>query len=460
MTMFKQILKRQLIEDATSFRFFLYALLILAGLIAFPLIFADLHQDRVRAFSHHSIANDATLRSAAPSLVELIRISQTLLLEPRASRFIADGREEQMPRGLVATLGGIRLAAGQDDHGTAILNSPDLTSIVQIVFSFFALVLTFNAISSEKERGTLRLVLSNGIRRTEFLLAKYVGALIAAGIPFIVGLVLGLVLLSVKGVPVLSGSLVTVSVLFFILSLVYLSFFVLLGLLCSTVAGDSKASLVLCLLSWVLIVVILPKSAGPLLRLKAFSSPSGNAIAEEARLAGREVWGRYKGEDLTTGSPEAESTKRNVRVMNEAAQAEERIFDAHLDKKIRAVKTLTAATGISPASLFESAASAAAGTGLAHFERFRRQAAQYRNDLADFFRAQDAQDADSPHLCFHPDYVSKKPFDAAGLPAFREREPGLADRLKDAAGYGGGLILFNIVLFGLVFISFQRYDVR
>jgi hypothetical protein len=70
------------------------------------------------------------------------------------------------------------------------------------------------------------------------------------------------------------------------------------------------------------------------------------------------------------------------------------------------------------------------------------------------------QDKDSPHLLFHPDYVSKKPFDFGASPEFREQEPGLAERVEDAAAYGAGLILYNAIMFGLVLISFQRYDVR
>ena len=211
---------------------------------------------------------------------------------------------------------------------------------------------------------------------------------------------------------------------------------------------------------WVLLVVILPKSAGPLLRLKTFAVPTGEAIAETGRLAGREVWGRHKGENMITGDPEAESTKLNVRVMNEAHRAEEAVHDLYLNKKIQTIKTLMAANCLSPASLFEYAATAAAGTGLPHFERFRRQVGQYQNALVRFFEARDRTDKESPHLLFHPDYVSKKPFDFGSLPEFKEREPSFAGRVKDAAAYGAGLILCNAIMFGLVLVSFQRYDVR
>jgi ABC-type transport system involved in multi-copper enzyme maturation permease subunit len=460
MIMFRYLLRRQLLDDMTSFRFLIYAVLILTCLIAFVLIFSGLHHGRVENFSRNTIENSRSLRSSASSLVSLIWTTQTILLEPQGVRFISDGHEGQMPQGLAVTMLGTRLAAESNDSGIAMLSSPDLTSVVQIVFSFFALVLTFNAVSYEKEKGTLRLVLSNSVLRTKFLLAKYLGAVITVGIPFVIGLLLCLVLLSLRDISIFSGGVITAVLLFLVISLLYLSFFILLGLFCSTAGRGSKSSLVLCLLCWVLVVVILPKSAGPLLHLRTFSVPTGETIAEAARLAGREVWNRHKGESMIAGSPQAESTKLNVRVMNEATQAEERVYDFYLDKKIRGVKTLMAANCVSPASLLEYATSAAAGTGLAHFARFRSQVVQYQNDLIRFFKAQDMQDKESPHLYFHPDYVSKKSFDFSAIPEFGERGPRLLERAKDAAPYGAGLILYNAIMFGLVFITFQRYDVR
>ena len=458
--MFRNLLRRQLFDDIVGFRFLIYTLVILTGFIIYTLIFVGLHRDRVEKFSRNAVENNRHRESSSSSLVNLIWDSQTVLLEPLAVRFVADGYEGQMPQGLSVTMSQTRLMAQAGNTEVAILNSPDLASVVQVIFSFFALVLTFNAISLEKERGTLRLVLSNSVQRTKLLLAKYFGALVTIGIPFVLGLVLSLTLLSIKGISVFSGGFITALILFIILSLFYLSFFILLGLLCSMSGGGSRNSLVLCLLCWVFIIVVLPKSSGLMLRLESFAVPTGNAIAEEARLAGREVWNRYKGENLVTGDPRAESTRLNVRVMNEASQAEEAVFDSYLDKKIQTVKSLMAANCVSPASLFEYAASAAAGTGTAHFESFRRQVRRYQSELVRFFKDQDARDEDSPHLYFHPDYISKKPFDAASLPGFNETSPQLAERVRTAAWYGVGLILYNVLMFALVFVSFQKYDIR
>jgi hypothetical protein len=188
--------------------------------------------------------------------------------------------------------------------------------------------------------------------------------------------------------------------------------------------------------------------------------PTEKEIEERAERAYREVWDRHAGEDVSTREAEAESTRLNVRIGNEAQRTKQEVYNLYLRKKIQAVKTLMAVNCVSPASLYEYAASAAAGTGLPHFEHFWRQVNRYQNELVDFFKAEDMKDKDSPHLFFHSDYVSFKPVDSNRIPRLKEQEPRLGERLEDAAGYGVVLALYNIFLFGLVFYRFQKYDVR
>jgi ABC-type transport system involved in multi-copper enzyme maturation permease subunit len=460
LTMFKELLKRQLIDDVISLRFLIYSLLFLGALVSFALIFVGRQQTRMERFSQNIVDNRGRLEASSKRLVDLLGTRQTLLMRPRSSRFIADGHEGQMPRGLSLTPLEIRLPAEAKDPNTGSSGFPDIMFIVQFVFSFFALVLTFNAVSAEREKGTLRLVLSNSVERTKLLLAKCGAAFLAVGVPLLVGLIVSLVVLELGGISVFSGSLLTVVALFFVLSLLYLLFFILAGILFSTVGGGSKNSLVLCLLFWVLVVVVLPRATEPLLSLRSFDVPTASMIDEAAERALREVWDRHAGENIRTGDPREESTKLNVRISNEANGARQAVYDLSVRKKIRAVKTLMALSCVSPASLFEYSASAAAATGLTHFGRFRTQVEQYQNDLIAFFKTQDMKDKESPHLYFHPDYVSTKPFDAATVPAFEEREPRLLERIKEAAFYGAGLILYNALLLGLVFASFRKYDVR
>ena len=59
----------------------------------------------------------------------------------------------------------------------------DWGNIISIVLSLVAILFTFDAISSEKEHGTLRLTLSNSISRGAVLVSKFLAALLTISIP-------------------------------------------------------------------------------------------------------------------------------------------------------------------------------------------------------------------------------------------------------------------------------------
>ena len=59
------------------------------------------------------------------------------------------------------------------------------------------------------------------------------------------------------------------------------------------------------------------------------------------------------------------------------------------------------------------------GTGVERRKDFFAQAIRHREAIRQFLRGRDADDADSPHVLFLPDYVSKKPLDSKLIPHFQ-----------------------------------------
>jgi hypothetical protein len=115
---------------------------------------------------------------------------------------------------------------------------------------------------------------------------------------------------------------------------------------------------------------------------------------------------------------------------------------------------------LSPASLFGYSASSIAGTGIFHFQKLWEQVKQYRNQYLEFFKAEDGKDPESFHVYFHPDYLSRKPVDFNKIPKFEEKEIGAGERIREVLPYILLLILYNLLLFVLVFYKFQECDVR
>ena len=65
----------------------------------------------------------------------------------------------------------------------------DLSSIVMIIFTLLAILLSYNAITGEKEEGMLSLALANAVPRYKILLGKYLGILTTLAVPLTLPLV-------------------------------------------------------------------------------------------------------------------------------------------------------------------------------------------------------------------------------------------------------------------------------
>jgi ABC-type transport system involved in multi-copper enzyme maturation permease subunit len=134
----------------------------------------------------------------------------------------------------------------------------DLTFILAILMSLAALIFSYDAVSGEKEDGTLKLMLANGVPRAKILLAKMAGGLAALEIPFLASLAVGLILLLLN--PRIAWKRSDWGALGLILAggLIYIGVFFGLGLLVSARHASAASSILTCLFLWVLFVLIVP----------------------------------------------------------------------------------------------------------------------------------------------------------------------------------------------------------
>ena len=82
----------------------------------------------------------------------------------------------------------------------------DWAFIIGLVASLMALLLTYDAVSGERQRGTLRLLMANPIPRDVVLLGKFLAALLSVGIPLLCGLLISLLILHTGGRVNLDGA--------------------------------------------------------------------------------------------------------------------------------------------------------------------------------------------------------------------------------------------------------------
>jgi len=143
----------------------------------------------------------------------------------------------------------------------SVFSALDLTVIVAVILGLLALLFTFDLVSGEREAGTLKLMMSFSLPRSDVLLGKYLGAWLTLMLPAAMAcllslLVVGFVAHAHFGAPEL-GRLF----LLFLAYAAYLSLMLLVGLLISSFVQRSSVALVFATFVWFFFVAIVPNLA-------------------------------------------------------------------------------------------------------------------------------------------------------------------------------------------------------
>lgn len=142
----------------------------------------------------------------------------------------------------------------------AVFGMLDFEFLVKIVLSLFALLFTFDAVSGEKESGTLKLCLANGISRASIILSKLVGNSVLLLVPFVVASLTGMAVTKVllPEIPFSAEEWLRF-LLLLAASCLYLLAFLALGILFSSLFKRSFISLLALLLVWITLTAVVPR---------------------------------------------------------------------------------------------------------------------------------------------------------------------------------------------------------
>jgi hypothetical protein len=140
-----------------------------------------------------------------------------------------------------------------------VFTSIDLCFVISMILSLFAIILVFDSFSGEREQGTLKLVLSNPAGRIRLFMGKYLGALFTIAIPLSIGFLVVMILWSLSPGLSLDASSWIGALLIYVVSLLFLSSFLALGLFMSFFARESSSGLMYLLLVWVLVTIVIPE---------------------------------------------------------------------------------------------------------------------------------------------------------------------------------------------------------
>ncbi len=361
-----------------------------------------------------------------------------------------------------------------DDPIFAVFRFLDLDFVFQIVLSLFAILFAYDAISGEKERGTLRLSFANAVPRDKYILGKIAGTFLALALPLLIPVLIGSFILPLLGVPMTGNDWGRLA-LVVIAGMLYFGVFLTLSVFISTLTERSSSSFLLLLVVWIFAVLIVPR-ASVLLAGRAVKVPSLDELASQrARLSAqlwnedREKMGAFKPDN--TGNPEQMVNQFNKFMQTLAderdkkmAELSSRLNEERSNREAVRERWAFGLARISPAAAFSLASTNLVGTSIALKQHYLNFATDYQQTYAKFMREKTGGMLTGGRIMMFRtrdgEAAKKDPINPREIPPFVYQPIPLPELFGSAILDLGILLLFNLIFFAGAYVAFLRYDVR
>jgi ABC-type transport system involved in multi-copper enzyme maturation permease subunit len=270
----------------------------------------------------------------------------------------------------------------------AQFSSLDFLFVIKAIVALFALMLTFDLINGEAEKGTLKLLLANPVPRSTVLHAKLAGALLSLLLPLLIPVMLGIMLMLMSGQMQWQAEHWLRIGLLLASSLLYLSIFVVLGLLFSCLVQRSSDAFLWLVLCWLLAVWVIPRLSLFIANLVT-AVPATYEIERQKGEIDRQ-WYRDSEHSLQQWllqHPELSLVPADIAgQINAELQQQAQRYKSRLDEEYRAQQqqriqlTLWLAR-LSPTAAFENIVLVLTQTDMSRQQHFLEQVKSYRHDF-------------------------------------------------------------------------------
>jgi len=259
--MIRTIIKREFLDNILSFKFIACVLVAIVVSLASTSILTRDYQDRLGNYDKGvAAAKEALTKVPVYSCLKVRTFRKPTLL----SIFVAGierkaGNYAEISvifQDIPASLqGGVA-----KNEFAAIFSLFDFSAVIIIIFTVLAIMLSYGSISGEKEDGMLSLALSNSVPRVKVLLGKYLGALFSIAVPLALSFILSILLVLFLRVGSLDANFFMFMGLLYVISLLYLSCILLLGILASSRTKTSFGSLLFLLTFYLMFTFLIPQA--------------------------------------------------------------------------------------------------------------------------------------------------------------------------------------------------------
>jgi ABC-type transport system involved in multi-copper enzyme maturation permease subunit len=382
----------------------------------------------------------------------------------------------------------------------------DVVLIFKLVVVILILLCAYDAVSGEKENGTLRLIFSNSIPRHQVVFGKFLGGMLTSAIPVLTGFLISCLMLEFSPMVNLDdGEWMRIGFML-LLTLIMTGIFVNISLFISSLTKKSSDTLMLLLLIWVFFLLIVPNAGSYMAtRIKPIESRAKinaqimdiqnrlNENISEIRRRNPEDPDRVYIQSDGMGpmgfymyyGTKAEVERRLIlnpqigRLRMDTAREIEEVNRQYLNSLVIQKRWTEQISRISPLSFYENLMSTLSRTDYLNLENFSRSAGEYRQKLVDYFQKRDvfssirffgtmkiedvfeAQE-NRDYGRYMMLYANRNPesLDLSDLPAFIHLQDNVLDTLKKIIPELSMLIGIGIFFFMATFVALLRYDVR
>lgn len=375
----------------------------------------------------------------------------------------------------------------------AVFRFVDFAFIVLVVLSLMAIVFTYDAISGEREHGTLKLIFSNGVPKSSYLLAKAIGTLLALVVPLLIPILLSLLMVQLSGVAMVGNDWLRLAVLFGA-SLLYFVSFICIGLFVSAMTRHANVSFLVLLMVWIVTVLVIPRlsilvanQVVPVPTVAEVESIRDGYSKEQWAAESQSLQERWTNRMAALNQYPAEQREQErqarewgwmeqddssrAAVTSRIEEYTRNLYQDVNNRRMRQVSTALAMSRLSPASSFQLSAMTAAGTDPDMKQRYEAEMDSYRERYAAFVDEQRRESGQSSgeRVMFSmggggsfnvSQSMNQAELDVASIPVFVYDDIDVREMVNRVFPDFLVMMLFTAMAFLGSYVAFVRYDVR
>jgi ABC-type transport system involved in multi-copper enzyme maturation permease subunit len=462
----KNIIIHELQQFLYGLRFPIALIVVLVMFAVSSFIYIGEHKEVTKNYLELNANHEKGLRDMANNASHVATRYRSYQLPPRGSGFVSDCGEIDMPNTLVYNA----YYHIDFDTGTSVSNPFIMPSnrinwafVILVLFSFLAIIFSFDAISGEKEQKTLALCLSNPVKRSHILVSKFI-AINSLLISFaIVGTLLPLVFLSLSPTIMITTETYLEIGLFLLFVVFFTGSMTAIGMFASAMSRNSNINLLLSVSLWLLFMIAVPNLARTIGTI-LYPVEKGNVMWAKINEKRNEIEATFPDGKWASSSRNPFMPQHEIRanMQMDFAKNEANFQAERRNGQFRQLEKTRRWTWISPLAVFEYGTEALLDGGYLRLHKNYVNLQNFKIQYLQWFKELDAKDDQSPHW-YNPseDYsTTKKPVAYEEIPQFIERSTTIGERLAETMKYLAIMLAYMGVMFFVTILRFEKYDVK